>query len=94
MRSLLKLGESPDPFKPTERLLTDGALGVSRNPVYTGGTIALLGLAILLDTATGVAVVILLGLLAANLVVAEERYLEAKFGDEYRAYKSRVRRWL
>lgn len=92
--SLLKLGESPDPGKPTGRLLSGGALRVSRNPIYTGGTIGLLGLALLLDTATGVAVVVVLALGAHNLVLAEERYLEAKFGDEYREYRSRVRRWI
>jgi protein-S-isoprenylcysteine O-methyltransferase Ste14 len=92
--SLMKLGESTDPSKPTGRLLTGGALRVSRNPIYTGGTIALLGLALLLDTATGIAVAVLLGLGAHNLVRAEERYLEAKFGDGYRDYRSRVRRWI
>ncbi len=92
--SLLKLGESPDPAKPTGRLLSAGALGVSRNPIYTGGTIGLLGLALLLDTATGLAVVVVLALVAHNLVLAEERYLEARFGDEYREYRSRVRRWI
>jgi protein-S-isoprenylcysteine O-methyltransferase Ste14 len=89
----LKLGESPDPFKPTERLLTGGALRISRNRIYAGGTIGLLGLALLLDTATGVAVVALLAIGAHNLAATEERYLEAKFGDEYLDYRSRVRRW-
>ena len=90
----MRLGESPDPSRPTGRLLTGGALGVSRNPIYTGGTIGLLGLAVLLDTATGVAVVVLLALGAHNLVRAEEQYLDAKFGDEYREYRSRIRRWI
>jgi protein-S-isoprenylcysteine O-methyltransferase Ste14 len=92
--SLLKLGESPDPFKPTERLLTGGALRISRNPIYAGGTVGLLGLALLLDTATGVAVVALLAVGAHNLAVTEERYLEARFDDKYREYRSRVRRWI
>ena len=94
VRSLLQHGESPDPSKPTNRLLTEGALRVSRNPIYAGGTTALLGLALLLDTATGVAVVVLLGLTVQSLVVTEERFLEAKFGGEYREYRSRVRRWI
>jgi protein-S-isoprenylcysteine O-methyltransferase Ste14 len=92
--SLLKLGESPDPFKPTGRLLTGGALRISRNPIYAGGTVGLLGLALLLDTATGVAVVVLLAIGAHSLALAEERYLEGRFGDEYREYRSRVRRWI
>jgi protein-S-isoprenylcysteine O-methyltransferase Ste14 len=94
MASLSRLGESPNPFKPTGHLLTGGALRVSRNPIYAGGTIGLLGLALLLDTATGAAVVVVLGVTAHTLALAEERYLEAKFGDEYREYRSRVRRWI
>jgi protein-S-isoprenylcysteine O-methyltransferase Ste14 len=92
--SLLKLGESPDPFKPTGQLLTGGALRISRNPIYAGGTIGLFGLALLLDTATGAAVAVVLAVVAHNLALAEERYLEAKFGGEYREYRSRVRRWI
>jgi protein-S-isoprenylcysteine O-methyltransferase Ste14 len=92
--SLTESGESPNPFKPTGRLLTGGALRLSRNPIYAGGTVALLGLALLLDTATGLAVVVLLALGANILAVQEERYLEARFGDEYREYRSRVRRWI
>ena len=92
--SLSQKGESPYPYRPTERLLTDGALRVSRNPIYTADLLTLLGLAVLLDTATGLAVVAAMGFLAHSVVKAEERYLEAKFGDEYREYRSRVRRWL
>jgi protein-S-isoprenylcysteine O-methyltransferase Ste14 len=94
MASLSRHGESPNPFKPTGRLLTSGALRVSRNPIYAGGTVGLFGLALLLDTATGAAVAVALGLLAHNLVLAEESYLEMKFGDEWRLYRSRVRRWI
>jgi protein-S-isoprenylcysteine O-methyltransferase Ste14 len=39
-------------------------------------------------------VVAAIGVLAHNVVKAEEWYLEAKFGDEYREYRSRVRRWI
>jgi protein-S-isoprenylcysteine O-methyltransferase Ste14 len=94
MASLSREGESPSPFTPTERVLTEDALRVSRNPMYTGRTVGLLGLALLLDTATGVAVVAVLALTAHGLAREEERYLEAKFGDEYRGYRSRVRRWM
>lgn len=92
--TLLRGGEDPAPFKSTARLITGGAFRVSRNPIYTGGTIGLFGLAVLLDTASGLAVVVLLGLLARSVALAEERYLAAKFGDEYREYSSRVRRWI
>ena len=91
---MLRRGESPAPGKPTAQLVTGGPFRFSRNPIYTGGTVGLLGLALLLDTATGVAVVIVLGLVAHNLTLAEERYLEAKFADAWRGYRSRVRRWI
>ena len=91
---LLRRGESPDPWKPTTQLVTGGPFRFSRNPIYAGGTVGLFGLALLLDTATGVAVVVALALLVHNLTLAEERYLEAKFGDEWREYRSRVRRWI
>jgi protein-S-isoprenylcysteine O-methyltransferase Ste14 len=92
--SLSRQGESPNPWKPTDRLITEGALRISRNPIYAGGTIGLLGLALLLDTATGAAVVVVLALLAHNITLAEERYLESRFGEEWREYRSRVRRWF
>lgn len=91
---LLRRGESPDPGKATTQLVTGGPFRVSRNPIYAGGTVGLLGLALLLDTATGAAVVIALALVAHNLMLAEERYLEARFGDDWHDYRSRVRRWL
>ena len=92
--SIFGAGENPAPHTSTGRLVTGGAFRVSRNPIYTGGTIGLFGLAVLLDTATGLGVVVLLGLLAHSAALAEERYLEAKFGDEYREYRSRVRRGI
>jgi protein-S-isoprenylcysteine O-methyltransferase Ste14 len=36
----------------------------------------------------------LLALIRYGVVAREERYLEAKFGERYRAYRTRVRRWL
>jgi protein-S-isoprenylcysteine O-methyltransferase Ste14 len=92
--SILGAGENPAPHRSTARLVTGGAFRLSRNPIYTGGTTGLFGLAVLLDTATGLAVAVLLGLLARSVALAEERYLDAKFGDEYRDYRARVRRWI
>jgi protein-S-isoprenylcysteine O-methyltransferase Ste14 len=91
---LLRGGESPDPGKPTAQLVTSGPFRFSRNPVYTGGTVGLLGLALLLNTATGAAVTVALAFVVHSLTLAEERYLEAKFGDQWREYRSRVRRWI
>ena len=91
---LFRRGESPDPKKTTAHLVTGGPYRFSRNPIYTGGTIGLLGLVFLLDTATGAAVVAVLALVVYNLTLAEERYLGKRFGDEWREYRSSVRRWI
>lgn len=92
--SMLRGGENPAPHTTTAQLVTEGPFRFSRNPIYMGGTTAMLGLAVLLDTATGMAVAVVLGLLANSVAGAEERYLEVKFGDVYRDYRSRVRRWI
>jgi protein-S-isoprenylcysteine O-methyltransferase Ste14 len=91
---LLRKGESPNPGKATTRLVTGGPYRFSRNPIYTGGIVGILGLGLFLDTATGTAVAVALALGVHHLVLAEERYLEAKFGHEWREYRSRVRRWI
>jgi protein-S-isoprenylcysteine O-methyltransferase Ste14 len=57
--------------------------------------VALLGLAIALDNAWTLGALIPYYLVTFYyVVVREEAYLERRFGDEYRAYKARVRRWL
>ena len=91
---LFRRDESPHPGKPTSHLVTDGPYRFSRNPIYAGGIMGLIGLAIALDTATGLAVAVILALGVRQIVNAEEKYLETKFGDEWRAYRARVRRWV
>jgi protein-S-isoprenylcysteine O-methyltransferase Ste14 len=85
----------PEPWQPTTAIVSTGIYGVTRNPMYVGMALAYAGLALLAD-----APVALLLLPAVLLVIhfgvirREERYLQAKFGDEYQRYAARVRRWL
>ena len=80
--------------RPPDRLLTTGPYALSRNPMYLGHLIFMLGLA--LSTGSKLAWAILL----ANIpwfnsrVEYDERRLRDKFGAEYEAYCRRVRRWL
>lgn len=75
-------------------LVTNGVFAYSRNPIYVAFFMPILSLAVLSPLASLAA----LGLyiLGMNLLVIqrEERVLESGFGDEYRAYKARTRRWL
>jgi protein-S-isoprenylcysteine O-methyltransferase Ste14 len=85
------------PTKPQETaaLVTSGVYRISRNPMYLGLSLVLLGWAVFLSSGWSVAGVIAFVLYIARFqIVPEERVLSAKFGEAYAAYKSGVRRWL
>jgi protein-S-isoprenylcysteine O-methyltransferase Ste14 len=72
-----------------------GAYRFSRNPLYVAMTLLYLGLTFLFNSWWGVALLIpVLVVLHFGVVRREERYLERKFGEEYLAYRSQVRRYL
>lgn len=82
-------------FRLAETLIQDGPFAWSRNPIYTGLMMGYVGLAV----ALGAWISLLLGwvvfrLLRDKVVRIEERGLERRFGESYRAYARRVRRWL
>jgi protein-S-isoprenylcysteine O-methyltransferase Ste14 len=80
---------------PTTTIVDTGPYRFTRNPIYLGMVLGLIGLAIALNslwlllTLVPFAAVIRYGVIAR-----EEAYLERKFGDVYRRYRARVRRWL
>jgi protein-S-isoprenylcysteine O-methyltransferase Ste14 len=80
---------------PTTTIVDTGPYRLTRNPIYLSMVLGLVGLAIALDSLW-----LLLALAAFALVIRygvvarEEAYLERKFGDTYRRYRARVRRWL
>jgi protein-S-isoprenylcysteine O-methyltransferase Ste14 len=76
-------------------LVTSGPFRFSRNPMYLGMLIWLIGLAILLGTLIAFLFPILFFLLANYLVIpVEEKDLKRNFGEQFIEYKRRVRRWL
>src|SRR5262249_3126341 len=67
----------------------------TRNPIYLGMFLGLIGLAIAFDNLWLLLMLVPFALVIRYGVVArEEAYLERKFGDDYRRYRARVRRWL
>ncbi len=90
-----RAGTSPLPFRPASAIVVAGAYRFTRNPMYLGMTLMLLGVGLLLGRTW-----IALSAFAAALVIdryaiaREERYLERAFGAGYLDYKRRVRRWL
>ena len=88
-------GTAIRPFEDSFVLVQDGFFAVSRNPMYVGMVLACAGAAILLQrVAPFVAPLILAIVLQTRFIRHEEAALESRFGDEYRSYKARVRRWI
>jgi protein-S-isoprenylcysteine O-methyltransferase Ste14 len=77
--AMKRAGTNVRPDQPSLAIVTDGPFRFSRNPMYLATTGLYLGITLLVNT---------------PWPLREERYLEAKFGEPYRAYKSRVRRWV
>jgi protein-S-isoprenylcysteine O-methyltransferase Ste14 len=95
LRAMRRARTSVNPYRPTTVLLTEGPFRVSRNPMYLGMVVQYVGLALLFNSLWAM-VLLPLALVIVHLTVIkrEERYLELKFGEEYRAYKAKVRRWI
>ena len=88
-------GNSPDPHSSTSSLMTAGTYKFSRNPMYLGTAVCQLGIAIAVGSFWALGSVGVSLLLVRFLAIApEETYLEDKFGDEYHAFRTSVRRWI
>ena len=88
-------GTAVEPWKPSTVLINEGPYRFSRNPIYVGFGITYAGLAIAMDSA--VALLLLLPCLVVVdrfVIRREERYLAARFGPDYLAYCEAVRRWV
>jgi protein-S-isoprenylcysteine O-methyltransferase Ste14 len=84
-----------EPWKPTTALVTKGIYSYTRNPIYLGMALGYIGLSFLGDGVLSlVALPIVVAVIHYGVILREERYLEAKFGEVYRDYLVRVRRWL
>ncbi len=92
---LRRTGQSENPWTPTTEIVTSGPFRFTRNPLYLQMVLGCMGFAVMLRNMW----ILLLTPLATWVlqllaILPEEEYLERKFGDSYRAYKRRVRRWL
>jgi protein-S-isoprenylcysteine O-methyltransferase Ste14 len=94
-RLFARVGTNIRTFNEPGVLVTDGVFRWSRNPVYLGFVLLLLGTAMLLGTATPFLGPALFALVADRCYIAfEERAMQQKFGADYAAYRSRTRRWI
>lgn len=83
------------PHKGSTALVTNGPFRRIRNPIYVADVLLLLAAA---EITKGLWIVLLVPVFALLVtwlaIIPEERHLEARFGDTYREYKARTRRWI
>ena len=90
-----KAGTGIKPFDEATLLVQSGFYRFTRNPMYLGMFLMLTGVAFLIGSVGAALPVLLFVVIIRNhFVLAEERFLEASFGQQYLIYKSSVRRWL
>ncbi len=94
-RTMRRAGTNVMPNKPSLAIVTDGPFRFTRNPLYLTNAIFYLGLTLIFNAVWPLLLLVpMLVVVDWGIIRREERYLEAKFGDAYLAYKARVRRWL
>ena len=95
IRNFARAGTSVPTNLPTRALVTTGIHGWTRNPIYLGMFLVCGGIGIAAPSPWTLVLTLPLAITIRYGVVArEEAYLARRFGDAYRDYKARVRRWL
>lgn len=83
------------PHKRSDHLVSSGPFGITRNPIYLGNTMLMIGVGLV----SGIAWFIVLAFVAAFAtqklaIEREEAHLTHRFGKPYRDYMKKVRRWI
>ncbi len=94
-RAFDKVGTPVKPFETSTKLVTHGLYRFTRNPMYLGMVLVLLGTGFFLGSLSPLLVIpVFIWLINRVFVIAEEKMLEEVFGDEYLEYKKKVGRWI
>lgn len=95
MRTMARAKTTIMPNRGSDHLVTQGPFSFTRNPIYLGNTMLMIGIGLI----AGILWFVLLAPVAAFVtqklaIEREERHLEARFGRKYRDYAKKVRRWI
>jgi protein-S-isoprenylcysteine O-methyltransferase Ste14 len=94
-RTMRAAGTNIHPGMPALAIVERGPFRVTRNPLYLSLILLYIAIGVMLASPAFLLFAVpLIGVLHFGVVLREERYLNAKFGDVYRDYKARVRRWI
>jgi protein-S-isoprenylcysteine O-methyltransferase Ste14 len=95
IRNFSHAGTPVPTYRPVRALVTTGIHSRTRNPIYVGLFLLYGGIGLAVRSPWALVLMLPLAITIRYGVVArEEAYLERRFGDAYRQYKTRVRRWL
>jgi protein-S-isoprenylcysteine O-methyltransferase Ste14 len=94
-RAFAQFRQPTDPGQPTGQVIKTGVFALSRNPLYLGAAFLFCGVALMMQTLWTLATLLASLIICHHvLILPEETYLAAKFGEAYKAYTATVRRWL
>jgi protein-S-isoprenylcysteine O-methyltransferase Ste14 len=94
-RGFARAGTPIIPFEPSTALVTSGLYRMTRNPMYVGMVVALLGAGVCFGTLSPfLPIPLFVWIIQKRFIVGEEKFLEEIFGAQYLDYKSKVRRWI
>ncbi|MCB1672002.1 MAG: isoprenylcysteine carboxylmethyltransferase family protein [Gammaproteobacteria bacterium] len=83
------------PWEPTTRVLDHGPYAFSRNPIYVAFCFLAIGIGLSQNSLwMSLSFIPSAFVVFHTAIVREEEYLEKKFGEQYRRYKAKVRRWI
>ncbi len=95
VRTTRRAGAPINPTRAAHTLITAGPFRFTRNPLYLSLAVIYSGIALLLGALWALlALPFTLLVVSKGVIAPEERYLDATFGEAYRRYQARVRRWL
>jgi protein-S-isoprenylcysteine O-methyltransferase Ste14 len=81
--------------RPAAHLVQKGPYSISRNPIYLGNTLFMIGIGLAAAMLWFIILAVVAAFLAQKLAIErEERHLDQRFGKKYRDYCKRVRRWI
>jgi protein-S-isoprenylcysteine O-methyltransferase Ste14 len=87
-------GGGPGLSTPPDRLVTSGIYAWTRNPMYLGHIIYMIGVALAFQSLFGAALGLARAVWFHYRVLGDEKKLAARFGEPYLAYTQRVKRWV
>lgn len=83
------------PRRVARHLVTEGVFRFSRNPIYLGDVLVLMGACLVLDTVLGIALVpLFVWIITTRFIEGEEVVLARVFGEDYAKWSAVVRRWV